>query len=143
MSGAQMEMDDDACQCKWMWFDGLRRVGRDKTHAARRILTRPWKAYYASLEECYNRMLPDHDSISSTIMNSAAISDWFADNVAKSEVGIGKKTFVICASSGTDWTGKPNQRVALSSTLTRCCALLSRLVFTGEAQVLANVPMHA
>ena len=43
------------------------------------------------LEECYNRMLLDHDSISSTIMNSNAISDWFADNVAKSEVGIGKK----------------------------------------------------
>uniref|UniRef100_UPI00333FAE32 hypothetical protein n=1 Tax=Limnohabitans sp. TaxID=1907725 RepID=UPI00333FAE32 len=93
MSGAQMEMDDDACQCKWMWFDGLRLVGRDKTHAARRILTRPWKAD-AFLEECYNRMVLDHDSISSTIMNSAAISDWFADKVAKSEVSLAQ-TFVI------------------------------------------------
>jgi hypothetical protein len=31
--GAPMGMDDDACQFKWMWFDGLRPVGRDKTHA--------------------------------------------------------------------------------------------------------------
>ena len=44
---------------------------------------------YAFLEECYNRTLLDHDSISSTIMNSVVISDWFADNVAKSEVGSG------------------------------------------------------
>ena len=43
MSGAPMEMDGDDCQCKWMWFDGLRLVGRDKTHAARMIFEETMK----------------------------------------------------------------------------------------------------
>ena len=95
MSGAPKEMDDDACQGKWMWFEGLRLVGRDKTHAAMRILTIPWKCRCLFLEECYNRMLLDHDSISSTIMNSVAISDCFLQTTRPSQKLALANTFII------------------------------------------------
>ena len=68
----------------------LRVVGRDKTHASRRVLTRPWRAD-PYLSDCYDTALMNKDSIISVISNSDDIADWFADAVQECELGIGGK----------------------------------------------------
>ena len=78
------EAGDDAL------LPSLKLVGRDKTHASRRVLTRPWRAD-TYLSDCYDTVLMNKDSIISIIRNSDEIADWFAAAVQECELGIGGK----------------------------------------------------
>lgn len=84
LAGHVLREDEDAI------LPSLKIVGRDKTHASRRVLTRPWRAD-PYLSECYDAALMNKDSIISVITNSDEITEWFATAVQECELGIGGK----------------------------------------------------
>ena len=57
---------------------------RDKAHASRRVLTRPYKAD-EYLEDVYNMMLLNYDSVPAMICNATGtLGKWFANNCERS-----------------------------------------------------------
>ena len=61
---------------------------RDKAHASRRIITRPYKAD-PYLEEVYDMMLLNYDSVAAMICNAkGTLGKWFAANCEKSTAGL-------------------------------------------------------
>ena len=64
---------------------GLTLAGRDKTHAAARVLERPYKAD-DYLEETFNRMVFNYDSIAAIIQNAPnTFGKLLARNIEKSD----------------------------------------------------------
>ena len=68
---------------------GLKCVGRDRTHASRRILLCPYKAC-PYLNDTYDMFLNNYDSPISLIQNSHVFRDWFGDNIMRSKLSCGK-----------------------------------------------------
>ena len=61
---------------------------RDKAHASRRVLTRPYKAD-EYLEDVYNMMLLNYDSVPAMICNATGtLGKWFATNCERSAAGM-------------------------------------------------------
>ena len=87
VAGEMLMADDDGSGAM---LPSLRLVGRDKTHAAARILKRPYKAC-PFMNEVYDKMLLNKDSVASLICNATGtIGAWLAENCEKSTSGLVK-----------------------------------------------------